>query len=120
MLLALRMALALLALRVALSAVALGMQTGRQAAVSRPVTARVCSHCAAVLPAPAHPSRTTCSRTCKEALYRQRRRERRREEARERPAKRVPRDAPKINTDTIAASLAARERAIITTWRAGR
>ena len=72
--------------------------------MSRPVTARVCENCAAALPAGAHFNRLTRSRECKEAIYR-------------RPAKRVPRAAPKINTDTIAASLAARERAIITTWR---
>jgi predicted nucleic acid-binding Zn ribbon protein len=81
------------------------------------VSPRVCSHCGGPLPAGAHPSRTTCSRTCKEARYRAAKRERRREEARERTAKRVPRAAPKIDTDAIAASLTARERAIVTTWR---
>ena len=85
--------------------------------MSRPVSPRVCENCGGPLPAGAHPTRRNCSRGCKEAVYRRRRRERRREEARERPAKRPARPAPKINTDTIAAALAARERAIITTWR---
>ena len=76
----------------------------------RPVTARVCSHCAAVLPAGAHPSRTTCGPECKSAIYRAAKRERRRAEAH------VPPNWP-LDCDGIAAALAARERAIITTWR---
>jgi len=84
------------------------------------VSPRVCLHCGGPLPAAAHHSRTTCSKTCKEARYRAAKRERRREEARERPAKRVPRAAPEIDTDAIAASLAARERGIQDAWRAER
>ena len=85
------------------------------------VTARVCENCAAALPAGAHFNRSTCSRTCKESVYRQRRRERRREEARERPARRPARpDPPSIDTDVIAAALTVRERAVMDAWRAER
>jgi len=116
---ALRPPVGLLALPVAL--LALDLPAAREGAMSgpeqRPVSPRVCENCGGPLPAGAHPTRRNCSRSCKEAVYRRRRRERRREEARERPAKRLPRAAQPRDTDRIAASLAARERAIITTWR---
>ena len=86
----------------------------------RPVSPRVCSHCGGRLPAGAHHSRTTCSRTCKEARYRAAKRDRRREEARERPARRPARPAKSVDTDAIAAALAARARAIVDEWRAER
>ena len=112
---ALRALARLLALPVALSAPEL------PAARDGAVTARVCSHCAAVLPAGSHPNRSTCSPECKSAIYRQRRRERRREEARERPTKRPARPAPPpIDTDAITAALTVRERAIMNEWRAER
>ena len=82
--------------------------------MSRPVSPRACLHCGGPLPAAAHHSRTLCSRTCKEARYRAAKRDRRREEARQRPA------PPSIDTDVIAASLTARERAVMATWRDGR
>jgi len=75
-----------------------------------------CRHCGQALPADAHVLRTTCSKGCKESLYRRRKRERdgsAKSEAK--PAALVGRR--QFDGDRIKAALREREAQVIEKWR---
>ena len=82
---------------------------------------RTCRHCGQPLPADPHGLRTTCSKGCKEALYRRRKRERdgsaKSEAKPAAPVKAALVGRRQFDEDRIKAALREREAQVIEKWR---